>query len=234
MLTLVLGWTALLSGFRPAAPFVSAKFPSSRDDRKCQVFIPPPLPPPMFPPLRWKPVLMVDITHHITGARGEKGQKGGRGWRGLYGDIGTPGMIKGECGVAGAPGEKGDLGLRGDPGLRGEQGPRADPGGRGPMVFVADGERQMRRLRGENVMVLRTDRRALYIYSESQWINVLVTNGNINIYIYIYIYRHLLFRKNIQRKLHHMKHSCPIGNINSIVHLFVSMLSLWDQDDPRH
>lgn len=42
-------------------------------------------------------------------------------------------------------------------------------------VFIADGERQMRRLRGENVMVLRTDRRALYIYTESQWINVLVT-----------------------------------------------------------
>lgn len=33
----------------------------------------------------------------------------------------------------------------------------------------------MRRLRGDNVMVLRTDRRALYIYTESQWINVLVT-----------------------------------------------------------
>lgn len=33
----------------------------------------------------------------------------------------------------------------------------------------------MRRLRAENAMVLRTDRRALYIYVESQWINVLVT-----------------------------------------------------------
>lgn len=33
----------------------------------------------------------------------------------------------------------------------------------------------MRRLRGDNVMVLRTDRRALYIYTEAQWINVLVT-----------------------------------------------------------
>lgn len=42
-------------------------------------------------------------------------------------------------------------------------------------IFVADGEKVMRRLRIENVMVLRTDRKALYIYSESQWINVLVT-----------------------------------------------------------
>lgn len=32
----------------------------------------------------------------------------------------------------------------------------------------------MRRLRAENVMVLRTDRGALYIYSDSQWISVLV------------------------------------------------------------
>lgn len=32
----------------------------------------------------------------------------------------------------------------------------------------------MRKLRGENMMVLRTDKRALYIYAESQWINVLV------------------------------------------------------------
>lgn len=35
----------------------------------------------------------------------------------------------------------------------------------------------MRRLRGQNVMVLRTDRQALYIYAESQWINVLVTTA---------------------------------------------------------
>lgn len=41
-------------------------------------------------------------------------------------------------------------------------------------IFVADGEKQMRRLRAENVMVLRKDRRALYIYTESQWINMLV------------------------------------------------------------
>lgn len=41
-------------------------------------------------------------------------------------------------------------------------------------IFIADGEKQMRRLRGENVMVLRTDRQILYIYTESQWINVLV------------------------------------------------------------
>lgn len=45
-------------------------------------------------------------------------------------------------------------------------------------VFVADGEKAMRRLRVENVMVLRTDKKALYIYTESQWINVLVTHSN--------------------------------------------------------
>lgn len=44
-------------------------------------------------------------------------------------------------------------------------------------IFIADGEKAMRRLRGENVMVLRTDRRALYIYTDSQWINVLVTTA---------------------------------------------------------
>ncbi|XP_056245739.1 acetylcholinesterase collagenic tail peptide-like [Seriola aureovittata] len=301
MLTqLVLGWTALLSGLHPAAPSITTRFPpSSRSARRCDVFIPPPLPPPMFPPIKRKAELMVDITEHITGPKGEKGcrgprgpkgrpgvmgpegepgpqgsmgqpgqkgEKGNRGWRGLYGDIGTPGMIKGskgrkgfmgdkgvkgnrgasgemgERGVPGEPGEKGHPGLWGDPGQRGEQGPRGDPGSRGSMglkgsrgppgklgrpgpaglpgltgdpglpgqvyvlpgpqgdtgsrgpsaechcsqvqtperlldrvqaVFIADGERQMRRLRGENVMVLRTDRQALYIYSDSQWINVL-------------------------------------------------------------
>lgn len=45
-------------------------------------------------------------------------------------------------------------------------------------VFVADGEKAMRRLRVENVMVLHTDKKALYIYTESQWINVLVTHSN--------------------------------------------------------
>lgn len=32
----------------------------------------------------------------------------------------------------------------------------------------------MRRLRVENTLVLRTDRRALYLFAESQWIDVLV------------------------------------------------------------
>ncbi|KAM7380180.1 hypothetical protein PAMP_003493 [Pampus punctatissimus] len=245
MLTqLVLGWTALLSGFQPVAPSITTRFPSSRwSVRKCQVFIPPPLPPPLFPPIKRKADLM--------------GEKGNRGWRGLYGDIGTPGMIKGdkgvkgdrglsgemgERGIAGEPGEKGDPGQRGKAGPKGEQGPRGEPGDRGNMglkgyrgptgklgdsgpvglpgltgepgrpgrvyilpglqgdtgsqgplarcncsqvqtpqgqwdkvqtIFIADGEKQMRRLRGQNVMVLRTDRQALYIYAESQWINVL-------------------------------------------------------------
>ncbi|XP_069388621.1 acetylcholinesterase collagenic tail peptide-like isoform X1 [Paralichthys olivaceus] len=299
MLTqLVLGWTALLSGLQPAASLVTTKFPPGRwSALKCDVFIPPP--PPMFPPIEWKAEIMVDITEHITGPKGEKGcrgtrgpkgepgvtgpegeagtqgimgqpgqkgEKGLRGWRGLYGDIGTPGMIKGskgykgfrgdkgrkgtrgprgetsQSGVAGRPGEKGNVGVWGDPGQRGEQGPRGGAGGRGTVglkgsrgppgklghpgaagrpglsgrpgrpgqvyvlpgregdtgdrgpsdkcdcsqvqtperpldrvqtIFLADGEKQMRRLRGENVMVLRTDRRALYIYSESQWINIL-------------------------------------------------------------
>ncbi|TNN48020.1 hypothetical protein EYF80_041792 [Liparis tanakae] len=43
---------------------------------------------------------------------------------------------------------------------------------RGGPIFLAGGESQMRRLRVENAMVLRTDRGALYIYSDSQWINV--------------------------------------------------------------
>ncbi|XP_045911093.1 collagen alpha-1(X) chain-like isoform X2 [Micropterus dolomieu] len=296
MLTqLVLGWTALLSGLQPAGSSITSRFPSGRDSRwsarKCEVFMAPPPPPPLFPTVKRKAELMVDITEHITGLKGEKGcrgtrgpkgqpgvmgpegepgtqgymgqpgqkgEKGDRGWRGLYGDIGTPGMIKGdkgmkghrgpsgetgERGTTGAPGEKGDPGLRGDAGRRGEQGPRGKPGGRGtmglmgsrgptgklgrpgpaglrgrtgepglpgqvyilpglqgdagnrgppakcncsqvqspqrllgrvPTIFIADGERQMRRLRGENVMVLRTDREALYIYTESQWINVLI------------------------------------------------------------
>ncbi|XP_035994709.1 acetylcholinesterase collagenic tail peptide isoform X1 [Fundulus heteroclitus] len=280
-----------------------AGFPVSRGSkwsaRKCELFIPPPLPPPMFPPIKRKAELMVDMTEHITGPIGEKGcrgprgakgkpgvmgpqgepgpqgplgkpgqkgEKGERGWRGLYGDIGTPGMIKGikghpgfrgdkglkgyrgprgekgEPGIPGTTGEKGDQGQKGDRGLMGEQGPRGEPGARGKiglkgsigptgevghrgvaglhglpgepglpgqvhilpgmqgdsgsrgppapcscpkvqspqspldnvlMVFVADGEKEMRRLRAENVMVLRTDRRALYIYTDSQWMNVL-------------------------------------------------------------
>lgn len=49
-------------------------------------------------------------------------------------------------------------------------------------IFVADGEKEMRRLRAENVMVLRTDRKSLYIYSNSQWINVLVSSAQDNCY----------------------------------------------------
>ncbi|KAK2905689.1 hypothetical protein Q8A73_009632 [Channa argus] len=280
MLTqLVLGWTALLSGLQPAAPSITTRFSSSRGSRwsprRCEPFIPPPLPPPLFPPIQHKAELMVDITEHITGLKGEKGcrgprgpqgrpgvkgpdgelgaqgamgrpgqkgEKGDRGWRGLYGDVGPPGMIKGskgrdgfrgdkgvkgnrgpsgekgERGITGEPGEKGLKGshgppgklghpgtgglpgLTGDPGLSGQvfvlPGLQGDAGNRGPSVrcncsqvqtpeqwdriptiFIADGEKQMRRLRGKNVMVLRTDRKALYIYAESQWINVLVINS---------------------------------------------------------
>uniref|UniRef100_A0A3Q3GJA8 Acetylcholinesterase collagenic tail peptide-like n=1 Tax=Labrus bergylta TaxID=56723 RepID=A0A3Q3GJA8_9LABR len=309
MLTqLLLGWTALLSGVQHAAPSVTTKLLSDRGGsrsptRKCQAFIPPPLPPPLFPTIKQKAELMVDLTEHITGPKGETGcrgprgrkgkpgvtgpegepgsqgvlgqagqmgDKGERGWRGLYGDIGTPGMMKGEKGrrgfrgeqglkgrrglsgemrergLAGRPGEKGDPGQWGDPGQRGEQGPRGPTGVRGSLglkgaqgptgkqghpgpaglhgltgdpglpgqvlilpglqgdegdggpsakcncskvqtpkpqkgrvntIFIANGERQMRRLRGENVMVLRTDRNSLYIYSDSQWINVLVNTA---------------------------------------------------------
>ncbi|XP_074551466.1 uncharacterized protein LOC141808690 [Halichoeres trimaculatus] len=310
MLTqLLLGWTAvLLSSLQPATPSITTRLLSNRGSRlapqKCHVFIPPPLPPPPFPPVKQKAELMVDLTEHITGLRGEKGcrgprgyrgkpgvtgpegepgtqgimghmgqkgEKGDRGWRGLYGDIGTPGMIKGSkgsrgfrgekglrghrgargergvSGIPGEPGEKGDPGQWGDGGRRGEQGTRGQsgfrggvglkgprgltgqPGHSGPaglpgptgdpglpgqvfilpglggdegdpgssarcncsnvqtpkplqdkvhLIFIADGEKQMRRLRGENVMVLRRDRKALFIYSESQWINVLDDSRN--------------------------------------------------------
>nr|XP_040058196.1 collagen alpha-1(I) chain-like [Gasterosteus aculeatus aculeatus] len=300
MLTqLVLGWTALLSSLRQ--PAVDTRFLSGRGSfPKCEVFPPPPPPPPAFPSVRQEAALMLDVTEHITGAKGEKGcrgprgakgkpgvtgpeaepgaqgpmgepgqkgDKGGRGWRGLCGDVGAAGLIKGSKGLRGfrgdkgvrgntgpggqkgegggaaAPGQKGDPGRWGDAGPRGEQGPRGEPGGRGTpglegsggpaggpghpgpaglsgptgepglpgqvfvlaglqghtgrrgpsaecscslvrtpeptvqTIFVAGGERQMRRLRAENVMVLRTDRGALYIYSDSQWISVLVRSG---------------------------------------------------------
>ncbi|XP_054871538.1 acetylcholinesterase collagenic tail peptide-like isoform X2 [Amphiprion ocellaris] len=204
--------------------------------------------------------------HILKPLHRDKGEKGDRGWRGLYGDIGTPGMIKGfkgrkgfrgdkgvkgkrglsgqkgEPGITAPPGEKGDPGQWGDAGQRGEAGSRGEPGARGTVglkgphgptgqsghpgpaglpgltgdpglpgqvfvlpglpgepgspgpaaecscsqvhtsqrlkdriqtVFIADGEKEMRKLRSENVVVLRTDRKALYIYTESQWINVL-------------------------------------------------------------
>ncbi|XP_043987038.1 collagen alpha-2(VI) chain-like isoform X2 [Gambusia affinis] len=93
------------------------------------------------------------------GKPGQKGEKGERGWRGLYGDIGTPGMIKGskghpglrgdkglkghrgptgekgERGIPGTAGEQGHLGQKGDRGLMGEQGTRGEAGARGKMGF---------------------------------------------------------------------------------------------------
>ncbi|XP_059198340.1 acetylcholinesterase collagenic tail peptide-like [Centropristis striata] len=123
------------------------------------------------------------------GPRGEPGSRGGLGFKGSQGLAGKPG----HSGPAGLSGQTGDPGLPGQvyvlPGLQGDSG---EPGpvatcncskvqtpkplkDRVQTIFVADGERQMRRLRGENVMVLRTDKKALYIYSQSQWINVLVT-----------------------------------------------------------
>ncbi|XP_076603726.1 acetylcholinesterase collagenic tail peptide-like [Chaetodon auriga] len=68
-------------------------------------------------------------------------------------------------------------GLQGDEGNRGPSAKcncsQVQTSDRVKTIFIADGEKQMRRLRGENVMVLRTDRKALYIYAGSQWINVL-------------------------------------------------------------
>ncbi|KAG8000950.1 Acetylcholinesterase collagenic tail peptide, partial [Nibea albiflora] len=126
----------------------------------------------------------------LKGEEGNRGEPGGRGNMGLRGTHGQTGK-QGHPGSAGLPGQTGEPGRPGQvyvlPGLQGDMG---DPGSSAKcncsqvqspkqlwdnvqVIFIADGEKQMRRLRAENVMVLRTDRRALYIYSESQWINVL-------------------------------------------------------------
>ncbi|CAB1426803.1 unnamed protein product [Pleuronectes platessa] len=127
----------------------------------------------------------------LRGGQGHRGRAGGRGAVALKGSRGPPGK-PGHRGAAGRSGLTGDAGrpgqvyvLSGLHGDTGDSGPSAkcecsqvqtpeQPLDRVQTVFLADGEKQMRRLRGENVMVLRTDRRALYIYSESQWINILV------------------------------------------------------------
>ncbi|XP_026232674.1 acetylcholinesterase collagenic tail peptide-like [Anabas testudineus] len=130
------------------------------------------------------------------GDPGQRGEQGFRGEPGRRGDTGSKGS-QGPLGKMGHLGPAGLPGLYGEPGLPGQvfilPGLQGDTGNRGPSVkcncsvvrspeqlsdriqtiFVADGEKQMRKLRKENVMVLRTDRRALYIYTESQWINVL-------------------------------------------------------------
>ncbi|XP_069543876.1 acetylcholinesterase collagenic tail peptide-like isoform X2 [Brachyistius frenatus] len=129
------------------------------------------------------------------GERGPGGEPGGRGWMGLKGPRGPTGQPS-HPGPAGLPGLTGDPGLPGQvfilPGLQGDSGGRGPPAAcncspaptsqrlldRVPTIFIADGEKQMRRLRGENVMVLRTDRKSLYIYSESQWIRALVTTAD--------------------------------------------------------
>nr|XP_046259344.1 collagen alpha-1(XXIII) chain-like [Scatophagus argus] len=144
MLTqLVLGWTALFSGFQPAAPSVTARFLSGRNSRwtvkKCEVFIPPPLPPPLFPPVKRKAELMVDITEHITGAKGEKGCRGPRGPKGqpgVMGPVGDPGAQ----GAIGQPGQKGEKGDRGWRGLYGDIGtPGTMKGSKGRKGFRVSG-----------------------------------------------------------------------------------------------
>ncbi|KAI3355999.1 hypothetical protein L3Q82_017270, partial [Scortum barcoo] len=130
----------------------------------------------------------------LKGEQGPRGEPGGRGATGLKGSCGPTGRL-GHPGPAGLHGVTGEPGLPGQvyvlPGLQGETGDQGPPAqcncsqvqtperlmDRIQTIFIADGEKQMRRLRAENVMVLRTDRKALYIYTESQWINVLVTTA---------------------------------------------------------
>ncbi|XP_056292683.1 acetylcholinesterase collagenic tail peptide-like [Pseudoliparis swirei] len=111
----------------------------------------------------------------MQGSKGSRGPAGGRGHLGAAG----------RSGLTGEPGLPGQVYVL--PGLQGDTGPRGPAAtcscsrghapqrlvDRVPTIFLAGGESQMRRLRVENAMVLRTDRRALYIYSDSQWINVL-------------------------------------------------------------
>ncbi|XP_034002688.1 collagen alpha-2(IX) chain-like [Trematomus bernacchii] len=124
------------------------------------------------------------------GEPGPRGDPGARGPSGLKGSSGSSGRL-GHPGSAGRSGLTGDPGLPGQvyvlPGLQGDageggaaatcncsEGERPKPSiDKVQTIFLADGERQMRRLRGKNVMVLRTDRNALFIYSDSQWVNVL-------------------------------------------------------------
>ncbi|KAM3607091.1 uncharacterized protein V6R79_001629 [Siganus canaliculatus] len=128
----------------------------------------------------------------LRGEQGARGKPGARGMTGLKGSHGPTGRL-GHPGAAGQPGLNGERGLRGQvyvlSGLQGDTGSPGPPAKCNcsqvqsperlldglPTIFIADGERQMRRLRGENVMVLRKDRKALYIYTDSQWIDALVT-----------------------------------------------------------
>ncbi|MEQ2308387.1 hypothetical protein AMECASPLE_027768 [Ameca splendens] len=126
MLTvLLLGWITLHSGLPPAASSLTSRFPTSRGTKwltqKCKVFIPPPLPPPMFPPIKRKAEMMVDMTEHITGPRGEKGCRGLRGAKGKPGVMGPQGE-PGPQGPLGKPGQKGEKGERGWRGLYGDIG----------------------------------------------------------------------------------------------------------------
>ncbi|XP_054915803.1 acetylcholinesterase collagenic tail peptide-like [Poeciliopsis prolifica] len=97
------------------------------------------------------------------GPAGEQGDPGAAGLHGLHGEPGLPGQ------VYILPGLQGDSGSRGPPT------PCSCPRGQSSQspldnvltVFIADGEKEMRRLRAENVMVLRTDRRSLFIYTDS-------------------------------------------------------------------
>ncbi|XP_024116299.1 collagen alpha-1(X) chain isoform X1 [Oryzias melastigma] len=135
------------------------------------------------------------------GQQGNTGQKGGMGPRGDMGPRGSMGLrgSHGHTGLLGNPGPAGPPGLPGEPGLPGQvyilPGLQGDPGSQGASadtcscaqvqrqkgedleIFIADGEKDMRKLRIENTLVLRTDRRALYLFAESQWINVLVASA---------------------------------------------------------
>ncbi|XP_047457376.1 acetylcholinesterase collagenic tail peptide-like [Mugil cephalus] len=143
--------------------------------------------------------LKVDLFQGDTGQWGDAGPRGEPGLRGKPGGRGTVGLkgSGGPTGQVGQPGPAGFAGLTGEPGLHGQvfvlPGQQGDSGSQGPpvacscsrtplqmdtvqtigQIFIADNEKEMRRLRAENVMVLRTDRKTLYIYAESQWVNIL-------------------------------------------------------------
>ncbi|XP_061734891.1 acetylcholinesterase collagenic tail peptide-like [Nerophis ophidion] len=132
----------------------------------------------------------------VEGVQGPRGEPGLRGTKGLKGLRGPSGPL-GHLGAVGAPG------LTGQPGLPGQvfhlEGLQGEPGSPGPLssscscsphpriqprphrvqkIFIADGEEALRKLQKENTMVLRTDMKALYIFTEQQWINVLNPNSD--------------------------------------------------------
>ncbi|XP_072770482.1 uncharacterized protein [Nerophis lumbriciformis] len=132
----------------------------------------------------------------VEGVQGPRGEPGLRGTKGLKG-LGGPSGPLGHLGPVGAPGLTGQPGLPGQvfllEGLQGEAGspgplssscdcsphPRQQPRPhRVQKIFIADGEEALRKLQKENTMVLRTDKKALYIFTEQQWVNVLNPNSD--------------------------------------------------------